>query len=149
MNKKDNPNRKIETHGGSYIDGSVKTGGGDFVGHDQNKVTVNGGISGGTLLVGNNNQVNPSLVDLTRLVSEIHILLPQVRLDEDTRQVVEGDFKLVETQLAKPEPKKALILSKLKGIAEVLGTASAAGQAVQKLVPMLQQAVVWAQQVLR
>jgi len=36
----------------------IFTGGGDFVGRDQNKLDVTGGISGGTLVVGNDNTIN-------------------------------------------------------------------------------------------
>ncbi len=48
----------INTGGGSHIGGNVDTGGGDFVGRDQNKTIVHGSISGGTLVVGNQNTVN-------------------------------------------------------------------------------------------
>lgn len=153
MPKNNQPNRKIDTQGGAYIEGGVNTGG-DFVGRDQNKVTVQGGMSGGTLVVGNHNQVNStqtgaSVAELSNLVGQIRALLPQARLDEDTQGIIDGDFQVVETQLAKPEPKKALVLPKLEGIAKMLTTAAAAGEAVQKLAPMLQQAVTWAQQVLK
>jgi hypothetical protein len=111
-------------------------------------------MSGGTLVVGNHNQVNStqtgaSVAELSNLVGQIRALLPQARLDEDTQGIIDGDFQVVETQLAKPEPKKALVLPKLEGIAKMLGAAAAAGEAVQKLAPMIQQAIAWAQQVLK
>ena len=143
---------EINTGGGAYIGGNVHTGG-DFVGRDQNKVIVSGEISGGTLVVGDGNTVNTSkeasLKELSNLVTEIHALLPEAQLDDDTLEVLEGDFKVVETQLAKTEPKKVFVLPKLKSIAEALGTAVIAGEAVQKLVPMVQQAITWAQQLLK
>ena len=37
MSNQDKDTRKIETGGGAYIEGSVETGGGDFVGRDQTK----------------------------------------------------------------------------------------------------------------
>ena len=43
----------------------------------------------------------------------------------------------------------ATVLPKLESIVKVLTGAVAAGEAVQKLGPMLQQAIQWAQQVLR
>lgn len=154
MPKNNQPNRKIDTQGGAYIEGSVNTGGGDFVGRDQNKITVHGGMSGGTLVVGNQNQINSaqtgaSVADLANLVAQIRALLPQARLDEDAQEIIDGDFQVVETQLAKPAPKKALVLPKLESIAKILTTAAAAGEAAQKLAPMLQQAITWAQQVLK
>jgi len=154
MTDKEKPNRKINTQGGPYIEGDVNTGRGDFVGGNQNKINVTGGISGGTLVVGDGNVIHAgqpaaSLAELVSLVAQIRTELSRARLDEDTRDVIEGDFKVVETQLAKPEPKKALVLPKLKSIAEVLGTAVAAGEAVQKLAPMVQQAITWAQELLK
>ncbi len=127
---------------------------GDRVSGGQNKVVVSGGISGGTLVVGNQNLVNvnqggASAADLARLVAEIRGLLPQAKLDDDIRQEVDGDIQVVEAQLARPEPKKALVLPKLKGVLDMLVSAAAASEAVQKLIPMLQQAVAWAQQVLK
>jgi hypothetical protein len=143
---------EINTGGGAYIGGNVHTGG-DFVGRDQNKVTVSGEISGGTLVVGDGNTVNTvkeaSLKELSELVAKIHTLLPEAKLDDETLDVLEGDFKVIETQLAKPEPKKVLVLPKLKSIAEALGTAVVGGEAIRKLVPMIQQAITWAQQLLK
>ncbi len=154
MPKKSKSDRNINTQGGSYVGGNVDTGGGDFVGCDQNKVTVHGSVSGGTLVVGNQNTVNAgqsgaSMAELSNLIAAIRAELPKARLDEDTLEVIEGDFQVVETQLARPEPKKALVLPKLEGIAKMLGTAAAAGEAVQKIAPMLQQALNWAQQLLK
>ena len=145
--------RSINTGGGSYIEGSINTGGGDFVAGSQNKVTM-GSVSGSTVVVGNNNTLPSgsqaaSVQDLARLVAEIRALLPQARLDSDTQEVIEGSFKLVEDQLKKPEPKKALVLPGLKNVAETLTLAAAAGEAITKIKPMLDQAVTWAQTLLK
>jgi hypothetical protein len=146
--------RKIDTGGGAYFEGSINTGGGDFVGRDQTKVTM-GNVSGSTVVVGSHNtvsggvQAGASVAELASLVAEIRALLPQAGLDEDTQQVVEGSFRVVEEQLKKPEPKKALVLPGLKQIAETLALAVTAGEAAGKLRPMLEQAVVWAQALLK
>jgi hypothetical protein len=131
----------------------INTGGGDFVDGNQNKVHVNN-MGGGMLVVGNQNvvsaqQTGAGLADLVRLVAEMRALLPRVQLDSEVRAVVEADLKVVEEQTAKPEPKKALVLPKLKSIVETLATAAVAGDAIQKLLPIAQQAVQWAQQVLK
>ncbi len=107
------------------------------------------------MTVGTDNVVNTpapnqaSLADLVALVKEMRALLPQARLEPDEREVVDADFKVLEAQVAKPEPKKTLVLPKLKSIAEVLGSAVAAGEAVSKLMPMLNQAIQWATQLLK
>lgn len=146
--------RVINTGGGAYIEGNVHIGKGDFVGRDQIKVNVQGGISGGIMAVGNGNiigapQAPGSAAELIQLMREIRSRLPQAGLDVDTREMVEADIQAVEAQLAKPEPKKALVLPKLKSIAEVLGSAVAAGETLHKLAPMVQQALTWAQQLLK
>ena len=75
--------------------------------------------------------------------------LPQAKLDEDTAEVVEGHFEVVERQLAKPEPKKGLVLPSLETVAKTLTATVAAGEAVTKLAPMVQQAITWAGQILK
>jgi hypothetical protein len=145
----------IHTGGGAYIEGKVDTGGGDFVGRDQNKAVI-GSVSGGAVVqVGNGSTVNSaaqqsaSLADLTKLVAEIRAGIQAAKLDEDTMEAIEGQFKVVEKQLEKPEPKKALVLPSLETTVKYLTAAVTAGEAVTKLIPMAEKAVAWAQQVLR
>lgn len=135
---------------------SVHTNGGDFVGHDQNKVDV-GNVSNSTLVIGKKNKVSvthftqadASLPNLIELVTEMRALLPQAKLEEDTAQVVEGNFQTIQTQLQKREPKKALVLPTLKQIAETLALAAATGETITKMKPMLDQAIAWAQTLLK
>ena len=148
--------RKIETGGGAYIEGGVNTGGGDFVAGSQNKVSIgqvhNSTVAtgnGNTLTVGAQGQGPASLADLVKLVAEMRAALPQAKLDEDTAEVVEGHFEVVERQLAKPEPKKGLVLPSLETVAKTLTATVAAGEAVTKLAPMVQQAITWAGQILK
>jgi hypothetical protein len=154
MPNKDKPNRKIDTQGGPYFEGNANTGGGDIVGGNQNKVNI-GSVSNSTVTVGDYNTVTTgsqaavSLRDLVGLVAKMRALLPQAHLDSDMQEVVEGSFKVVEMQLARPEPKKALVLPSLKQVAESLSLAAGAGEAVQKLAPMVQQAITWAQTLLK
>ena len=129
--------RRINTGGGAYIEGGLHTGGGDFVGRDQTKVTIGAGADKG------------SLADLIQLVAEIRALTAQARLDQDIQEVIEVDFKVLETQLKKPEPKKALVLPKLEAVAKTLTLAAGAGEAITRLTPMVQQAIQWAQTVLK
>jgi hypothetical protein len=113
-----------------------------------------GSVTGATVVVGNNNtvttstQTGASLPDLVHLVAEMRALLQGADLDPDTHAVVEGSFQVVEEQLKKPQPKKALVLPSLKQIAETLALAVTTGEAVGKLKPMLDQAILWAQALL-
>jgi hypothetical protein len=62
---------------------------------------------------------------------------------------VEADVRTVAEQAARPQPRGAIMVSKLKSITEMLmavaGTAAAAG----KLLPLAQKAVEWAGQLFR
>ena len=105
--------------GGLNIQGGVHTGGGDFVGRDKmikggaNSVVIGGNASGNTIVTGNGNVVgntsSGSLEELRALLQQMQAILPQAGLDEDTVEVIEGDFAVVEKQLAKPEPKKSIM----------------------------------------
>ena len=90
-----------------------------------------------------------SLEEFRRLIAELKSELAQGGLDEDTAAAVEADVRTVEEQAAKPQPRGAIIVSKLKSITEMLtavaGTAAAAG----KLLPLAQKAVEWAGQLFR
>lgn len=155
MAGKRKPDRGVNTQGGAHTEGRVSISGGDFIAGDQNKVVINGPVSGGVISVGAGNTVHASelgpasLENLTALVKEIRALLPQASLEADAQEAVAADLQTVETQMSKPAPKKALVLPKLKSIVEILGSAAAASEAVSKLIPMVNQAIQWAQQVLK
>jgi hypothetical protein len=157
--KKDKDGREINTGGGAYTEGNVNTGGGDFVGRDKNisapgGIAVGGNVTGSTMVVGNGNTVTGRVEgmkvdDVLKLVRELRAALPQAGLDEDTLEIVEGDIRVIETQLAKPEPKKHLVLPKLESVVATLTGLVGAGEAVQKLLPMAQQAAQWVQQMVK
>jgi len=90
-----------------------------------------------------------SVEEFRRLIAELKQGLAQAGLDEDTSAAVAADVRTVEEQVAKPQPRGAIIVSKLKSITEMLtavaGTAAAAG----KLLPLAQKAVEWAGQLFR
>jgi hypothetical protein len=154
--KKSPPSRSINTSGGTYIEGDVHTNG-DFVGRDKityNAPVIHGNVSGETVVIGNNNVVGgktegASLENLLQLLHELRASLPQSGLDADTVEVIDADFGMIETQLAKTEPKKNLVLPKLQSVVATLTGLVGAGEAVEKLIPMVQQALQWAQQVIK
>jgi hypothetical protein len=154
MTDKKKAERTIDTGGGAYFEGKIDTGGGDFVGGNQNKVTL-GNVSGSTVVVGSGNtvtggnQAGTSAADLAGLVAEMRCLLPQAQLQPRVEQVIDGEFKAVEEELAQPQPAKALVLPGLKKIGETLALAAGAGEAISKLAPMIEKAIQWAAQVLK
>ena len=68
---------------------------------------------------------------------------------KDTAKVIEADFRVVEAQAQRPQPNRAIILSKLKGAAELLTATTAAVTAVKPLLAMVQNAVESAGQLFR
>ena len=130
MAKKKQP-RPTDTGGGAYVGGDVKAGR-DFVGRDQ--VIISQVTEGATL------------EEFLRLMVELRQALPAAGLDHDTAEVIEADVQVVEEQAQKEKPSAPVIVAKLKGIAEVLAASGAVATAAQKLLPLAQQALTWAQQ---
>jgi hypothetical protein len=150
MSKKAKPQPNgVDTGGGAYVGGNV-TAGGDFVGRDKVVVTGDGNVVGdhsSATVIKQANQ-GATLDEFRALLAELRQELAQAGLDADTAEVVDADVRTVEEQAAKPQPKGAIILSKLKGVAEVIGGATGvltatggAASAAQKLLPLAQKAV--------
>ena len=87
-----------------------------------------------------------TLAEFLRLLAELRQALPAAGLDPDTAEVIEADVQVVEEQAQKEKPSTAVIVAKLKSIAEVLTASGAVATAAQKLLPVAQQALTWAQQ---
>jgi hypothetical protein len=132
MSEREKRDGSVNTDGGAYVGGHVDTGGGKFVGRDDlSRVGEPTGVT---------------VQEFVALIHEIRAQLPQAGLPEDAVDAVEGDFEIVEQQAQKKEPEGALIVPRLKSAADALKALAAAGTAAQSLVPMVRQAVEWAQQ---
>lgn len=118
-----NDPRSINTGGGAYFGGNVETQGGDLVGRDQIKTV--------------NQQQGASVEDLAKLLAEVRNLLPHLGLDQDLAEAIEGDFRVVEAQTAKEQPKGGLIKTKLAGMTEVIQEAGKTSDAVEKVLKLL------------
>lgn len=90
-----------------------------------------------------------SVDEFRRLIAELQSGLAQAGLDEDTAAVVEADVHVVEEQAAKPQPRGAIIVSKLKSITEMLAAVAGTAAAAGKLLPLAQKATEWAGQLFR
>jgi hypothetical protein len=154
MKENENSQRPtVDTGGGAYVGGDVRAQGGEVVGRDKvvsasaGGVAIGGSVTESEITAGA--QQGVSVEALLQLLAEMRRLLPQSGLDADGAEVIEGDFRVVEEQADKAQPNRAIILSKLKGVTELLTTAVAASEAAQKLLPMAQQATEWAGQLFR
>lgn len=117
-----------DTGGGAYIGGSVTTGGGDFIGRDQIK-TVTASLVGG--------QQGITVEEFLRLLGEVRTLLARSKIEQDTIEVIEGDFKVVEQQAAKEKPNGAIIKNKLKSVEEMAASAGKATEGIEKIIAVL------------
>ena len=144
MAKDEARGKKVNTGGGAYVGGDVHTGGGEFVGRDKVVQATAGATAVGGDWTQAAAQQGVTGDDFVRLLAAMRELLPQSGLDTETAEVIDGDFRVIEEQAHKPQPKGTIILSKLKGVTELLTTAVAASEAAQKLLPMARQAVEWA-----
>ena len=148
--KKMSEEQKKDKSEGIHFGGQASVQGDVFTGGKHQQVGNISGVSGGTIQIVGGNVITTtsqgvSLQEFTNLLAEIQRLLPQAKLDEDTAQAVTSDLQTVQSQAAKEKPAKALILSKLKGTAELIGAASGVATAVQSLAPLLQKAMELAQ----
>ena len=123
--------RRVDTGGGAYVGGNVRAGG-DFVGRDQISMEQT--------------QEGVSVEGFLQLLAQLRQGLPVAELDADMAEVIEGDVTVIEDQARKEQPRKAIILSKLKGVTELLTEAGKVATAAAPLVPLAQKALTWAQQ---
>jgi len=167
--KKDS--RQVHIGQGSYFEGDINTGGGDFVlgdkvsgdkvmgdkvsGHKaggnvtiatQGGIAIGGNASNNILNVSQVQQSGASLEAFTALLKELRSALDQAGLDADTRESLHDDLDKVEKQAANPTPKAPIIQSKLKSVVELLTTAAAGAGAIQTILPMAEKALQWAAQ---
>lgn len=118
----------IDTGGGAYVGGQVSIEGGDFVGRDK-IISIDQGAN---------------IKDFTELLAEIRRSLVQAAIAPDTRQVIEGDFQVLESEVAKEKPNSAIVKGKLKGMLEMLSTTGGALEGAEKVVSLLGKASKWA-----
>lgn len=126
--------KHIDTGGGAYVAGSVKVEGGDFIGRDRVEVHAAQGIT---------------VQDFLRLLAQVQELLPAAGLDPETAQVAAADLRTAEEHAGREPPRGEVVLAKLKSVTELIGAAGGAATGISKIIPLLQQAVQWAQQLFR
>ena len=122
----------VDTGGGAYIGGKVEVGR-DFVGRDQ--VTIVEQTSEGM-----------TVDAFLQLLAELRQQLSTARLDTDTSDIIDADVRVIEEQASKEKPSKAIILSKLKGVTELLTETGKVAVAATALAPLAEKAITWAQQ---
>ncbi len=123
--------RAVETGGGAYIGGNVRVTGGDFIGRD--KIVTPPAAPAVTV------------DDLLRLLAQARELLPAAGLDTPTAQVIQSDLETAEAQARQEHPNRAIVVAKLKSVAEVLGAVGGAATGLSRLLPLVQQALQWAE----
>ena len=90
-----------------------------------------------------------SVEQFLSLLAELRQALPNASLDPDVAQAAEADLQVAESQAQKAKPNAALILLKLKGVAELFATADSVLGIVNRVQPLAQQALELAGQLFR
>jgi len=83
------------------------------------------------------------------LLAELRQALPNASLDPDVAQAAEADLQVAESQAQKAKPNAALILLKLKGVAELVATADSVLGIASRVQPLAQQVLELAGQLFR
>ena len=86
---------------------------------------------------------NISKDDIIELVENLRSELKESISDQDDYDVIEADLDFVEKQLEKPEPKKGMILAKIKSILDLIPMAAAASQALPELISKAERLFEW------
>jgi len=128
--------KHIHTGGGAYIAGSVRVEGGDFVGRDK-RVEIHPTAQGVTVQ------------DFLCLLAQVREMLPAAGLDPEMAEAAAEDLRIAEEQAGREEPRGDIVLAKLKSAAELVGAAGGAATGISQLIPLIQQALQWAQQLFR
>jgi hypothetical protein len=152
MAKKKDSKRNIHTEGGSYYE-RIEIENGDFVGGSKEIKGGDGSIVAGkieadSILLNSPPAPGATVDDLLQALAQWHALVKEMPLPRDEAEVIEGDFQVIEQQLAQEQPRKHLILPKLKSILELVTAAGAASQALPKVVEMGENVVAWVQALL-
>ena len=138
--------------------GDGHTDGGDFAGRDKIVQAGERGVAvgrdlHGTVVTGDGNvigqQQGVSLAEFQRLLAELRQGLAQAGLDDDAEAIIDGEFRVVEEQSAKPQPVGPIITAKLDSATKMLTALAGTAAAAQRLLPMAQQAVEWAGRLFR
>jgi hypothetical protein len=148
----------VSTGGGEAVDmrgsqGALYKPGGPVEQQFGDRITITGDGnvigSGSRSTVIKQQATGVTVDDLLRLLAELRQALPGADLDPDVAQAVESDLQVAESQARKDEPNAALILLKIKSVAELLATADGALGIVERVRPLAQQALEWAGQLFR
>ena len=149
MSKKDKK-RTIHNEKGQYFE-HVDVRKGDFVNGDKTDRSIHtGNVDHGVLSTGDNAMINMpthtenvTKSDIQGLLKDLRSALQDAPVDEDVKGTRQSDIQAVETQLEKPDPKKALLLPKAKAILETITATAAAYEAWPAIVEMATRLVDW------
>lgn len=120
--------------GGDKISGDkINTGGGDFVGRDQNRSITPA----------------PSMDQLIELLEQLRIDIQSAGLPDRVRRSVEIDLEIAEAEARDPLPNQSVILTRLQSLRAVLENAAGAGGAALALFELALRALDLAGQIFR
>ncbi len=87
-----------------------------------------------------------TIEEFLKVLGRLRQIVAAAEVDPDVTQVIESDLQTVEVQARKPKPNAALILLKLRSVAELLATADGVWSVLERARPLAQRALEWAGQ---
>ncbi|NBD36354.1 MAG: DUF499 domain-containing protein [Chloroflexi bacterium] len=150
------------------FDGPVAVGGGEAVSFDRSQGAIykpsgpvrqhfgdSTDVNGNNNITGNRNTSikveqshteEPSLEAFRQLLQELQSALQTSGVDPDIAETALEDVRAVERQTDRETPNRVIILAKLNSVLGLLATADGVWGLTERLSPLVQQAMVWAQQ---
>jgi 50S ribosomal subunit-associated GTPase HflX len=89
---------------------------------------------------------------LSQQLEEMSAVLPQVEMGDEPKLEIGRKIQEVQEQVKEPEPDPKTMLEKLNEVKEVVQTVTVmagAGEAITKLMPMVEKAIAWLSSVMR
>ena len=117
---------------------------------DKGSVIGNINVSGGQVNIvaegtinqvynGGNTQIS-SVGDFIQLMGKINALVEKLDVDQDTKQAIQSDLRVIISQTEKKTPQKAVIITRIQSALELIISLGSAVTAGQTIYPLLQQA---------
>lgn len=89
----------------------------DNISAGDNSIVVGGNVQGSNIVVGNNNRVGNTTINLSMLFDEIHRKLDADKtIEPETKKEVRADLKEMQAELEKPEPDESFLARRVRNI---------------------------------
>ena len=116
-NKKQEKPGQLNTEGGAYIGGSVKTGGGDLVGRDKNVSVSVGGDMSGNMVIGDGNTINSGgTVNIQNVFAPVYTAIQQASIPAQEKEDLVAEVKEIENTIVEGNVDESWLSRRLRSL---------------------------------